>query len=272
MENYFLRILYKIKMPFRKKAYRRKRNYRRGSKMPFSKRQTNVIKSLALKQTEKTRETKSITIQMDEVLVPIGGQGVIESSALTNPYVLNYMQGGNMQARRVGNQIHPVSFNLKGWSKINGTSSSSSSREIALRVCLGYVDNDTLQTMETSLNSVPLFWTNNAVVPAGDYKDAIRPFSWKAFKPIYDRVHKVRPNYTQADGDSTSLGKDYCMLNIRHKFSKTAELRLDSINNDCWQKQNLVMIVFSRLMNDDTAISTLAHEFCLEGNFYYTDA
>lgn len=258
-------------MPFKIKIRNKRRRYGK-SKRSFSKRQVNVIKSLALKTTNKTRELKSLNLTVNEDIIPIGGQGIIQNAA-SNTYVYNYVSSGTGVGTRIGNKVTPVRLTLKGWHKINGLSTSSSSREIALRVCMGYVDNATLQELENSFTATPLFWSNKPTVYTADYRDALRNFNWKAFRPIYDKTFKVRPDYKQSNTDTAvPQGKDYGMVNINHTFSKSNELTADTIATDCWQKNNLVMFCYSRLMNDDTALSTLVHEFCLEGNFQFYDA
>ena len=254
-------------MPYRKIVRRRRKRAYGKKRMPFSKRQTNVIKSLALKTTKKIAETKFLNITVDEKLCPLGSSSVITNN-LTNSYVYNYMSVGTGRSQRVGHQINPLGLKLRGWTKINGVSNSASSREVALRVVMGYVDNDSLQTLENSLASFPLMWNGTETILTGDYRDIMRSFSWKAFKPVYDKVIKVRPDYevnSSTANDMVSYGKDYAMININHKFGKNCELRYDATNGDCWQKQNLVLLTFSRLMTDDTTLTSLSHEFCLEG-------
>ena len=260
-------------MAYKRMNRRNKRRAYRKRSMPFSKRQTNVIKSLALKTTKQIAETKFLNVSVDEATCPIGSSAVITNN-LNNSYVYNYMTVGTGRSQRVGHQINPIALKLKGWHKLNGVSNGASAREVALRVVLGYVDNDSLQTLEAGLGSFPLFWNGTASIYTNDYRDIMRSFNWKAFKPVYDKVFKVRPDYENSAGSANEVvpqGKDYAMININHKFGKKAELRYDAVNQDCWQKQNLVMLCFSRLMTDDTTLTTLAHEFCLEGGLYYTD-
>lgn len=264
-------------MPYilRKKKYNKaKKNYK---KKTLSKKTVNAIKSIARKTLEKTRELKSKVVTVDEYQLTLNSSGVMTTNQ-TNNYLFNYLSSGTGDSQRVGSQIQPVSLNMKGWLKINGTTTDANYREIKSRVIMGYVDNDSLQQLEASLSTSPVFWSNEAVIPTGDFRDIIRGLNWKFIRPIYDRTFTIAPNYQFNDGSPaqatfyTSKMKDYASINIKHKFGKNAEMRWDSINNDCFQKKNIVCLVFNRLMNDDVIVSTIPVEFNLEGNFNFYDA
>lgn len=271
-------------MPVRKNFPRKKRpgarrRPRKYGKYPFSKKQVNIIKHQALKVVNKTRELKNMHFTVDERTVSLGSQGIIRNN-LGNSYVYNYIPQNDGQGGRIGNQINPISFRLSGWHKINTEFSNASYREVQLRVVLAYVDNDTLQTLESSLTAAPIMWSNQAIPMAGDYKDILRSFNWKMINPIMDKTFTVAPNPTFPSGDSGGLVntypaqkfKDYGIIKYNHRFNPKKELQWDNVNNDCWQKNNLVLFAISRLMNDDLDVQAAQHEFCLEGNFYFHDA
>lgn len=265
---------YKSKKTY-KTANKKRKMYKKSN--TFTKKQVNTIKTLALKSVNKTRELKFRNVQVDEYQVLLNSSGVVTTN-LTNNYLFNYLSSGTASSQRTGTQVNPVSLHLRGWAKINGDTNDASFREIKSRVIMGYVDNDSLQDLESSLSSSLVFWNGEPEIPTGDYKDVIRKLNYKFINPIYDRTFTIAPNMYQQDGNNvptTFIGsklKDYYNININKKFGKNSEIRWDSINNDCWQKQNLVMLVFNRLMNDDTVLTTIPLEFCLEGGFYFHDA
>lgn len=265
-------------MAYKKRTMKPKKRAYRKSRMPFSKKQAKAIKSLALKTTNKTRELKNVNVNVNEYNVSLGGAAMIRND-LGNDYIYNYVAQGDGHYNRDGNQIQPIGLSLRGWTKINGSFTNASYREIALRVVAAYVSDDTLNELETGFNSTQVFWSNQSVIPTGDYRDILRKFNYSKIQPIYDRTFKVAPSPQFSDGASSvvqttpAVGvKDYAMININHKFSKNSELTWSHQYGDCWQKKNLVLFAVSRLMNDDTDITTVTHEFCLEGNFYYHDA
>lgn len=266
------------KRNFKKRYPTRRRPKRFRKRSPFSKRQQSVVRSIALKAVNKTRELKQRNIAVDEYQTAFPGAGVITNN-LTNSYVYNYIGEGDGYKQRVGNQIQPVSLRLKGWVKVNGNSNDAAYHECAVRIIAGFVDNDSLQDLESSLSTSRMFWNGNSTIPAGDYKDITRNLNWKFIRPIYDKKFTLAPATNLIDsgnGTSTTTSpngiRDYKLLNISHKFGKMAELTLDSEHADCWQKQNLVIISFARTLNDDISLTSNVLEYCLEGNFYFHDS
>lgn len=258
-----------------KKTYRKKRPMRKRSRMPFSKRQTNVIRSLAVKSVNKTRECKVLPVHVDEYQVAFAGQGAVRNNNSLNDYVYNLPTNrGTANNYMIGTQIQPLYLHLRGWCKFTGTTSVPSAAECAVRLIAGFVDDQTLAEIETGVNSTLLFYSNEARIATGDYRDIIRGLNWAKIQPVFDRVFKVAPNPNDQNSTSISKLKDYFDINIKHKFSKSQELTLSQMNSnhDRWTKKNLVLLTFSRTMNDDAIITTLAHEFSLEGCFKYYDA
>lgn len=260
--------------PRKKRSGLRRRRYGKYGKRAFTKKQVNIIKSQALKVVNKTRELKNMHFTVDERTISLGSQGIIRNN-LGNSYVYNYIPQNDGQGGRIGNQINPISFRLSGWHKINTEFANASYREVQLRVVLAYVDNDTLQQLETSFASAPIMWSNQAIPLSLDYKDVLRSFNWKMINPIFDKTYTVAPNPIYDSGSATYPAqkcKDYGIIKYNHRFNPKKELQWDNVENDCWQKNNMVLFAISRLMNDDVDVQSAQHEFCLEGNFYFHDA
>lgn len=263
----------KAKGPSLKQAMKNTKS--KTKKYKYSK---SEIKSMIRKYVDKTRELKIKNYIVDEDTIVFASQGVINNNSGNGGYTYNYVSQGDSNSERDGNQIQPVSVHMKGWAKLDSYSAESSYRESKLRLIWGFMDNDSLLKLQTSLSNSPIFWNGTGgVIPTNDFKDITRNLNYKFIKPVSDKTYNLAPNtiYYDSTGTSTystdSKMKDYFMINFKHKFGKSAELTWDNTNN-CWQKQNLVCIAFHRALNDDTQITSLNVEFCMEGSFYYFDS
>lgn len=266
------------KRRFRKRAPRR---YKK-SKMSFSSSQMKMIKTLALNTVNKTRELKTRNFAADNQLVTLGGSKLIVTNNSPNSYVMNYMPVGNTYKTRQGNQINPIRFTLQGYGKIRGNADLSyltSANQIFCRTVVGYANADILQDIEGSIANVPWFWNGQEVVAAGNYKDILRKFNYSVFRPFYDKTKALSPSAFVTDGSTTETVesltpqmKDHYQININHKFKRGTELTNDTTENDCWNKNNIICLVFCRTMSDDLTPATINLHVWLEGNLYYHDA
>lgn len=236
------------------------------------------IKNMIRKYVNKTRELKAKNYIVDEDTIVFASQGVINNNSGNGGYTYNYVAQGDENYQRDGNQIQPVSVRMKGWAKLDAESNESSYRESKLRLIWGLMDNDSLLKLQTSLSGAPIFWNGTeGVIPTNDFKDITRNLNYKFIRPVSDKTYSLAPNTIYYDSNGTAVTttdskmKDYFMIDFKYKFGKQAELTWDKTNN-CWQKQNLVCIAFHRALNDDTQITSLNVEFCMEGSFYYFDS
>lgn len=270
-------------MVFNKRTFRRNkkapRRFRK-SKMPFSKTQTRTIKALVNKSVNKTREMKNRPYVIDDEQITLGGSSVLEcTNTQPNTYVLNFMPNGTTNQQRIGTQCTPQRFVMKGWAKILSSPDDNyfaSQEQVYVRTVMGYVDNNTLQQMEASISNVPWFWNGTEQISTSTYKDIIRNLNYSVIRPVYDKTKSIAPtaymnNTSGAQEGLTPQMKDHFRISINHKFPKNMELTVDADEGDCWQRHNLVCLVFSRTMNDKSANGPNIH-FFLEGQLYYTDA
>lgn len=267
-----------------RKFRRSKRRPRRRTRLPFNKRQARVIKSLALKSFRKGQEIKRCFKKVNEF--PIAPQ---LSSAVINDILDmdtgdtgdNFTQlsiAGN-QKQRWGNEVQPLSLNIRGLIKINGSTTTQDTRETMVRLVL--VERN--QNTPAIPTSDQLFMIgNDTEAPAGDINDIFAPFNWKYVRPVYDRTFKLCPASTQqlVSGTGTTTfvngSKDYATFNIRHYFGKNAKPMKWSVDantvNAYANDRNYQLFVYARNMNDDNVLTTNTVEISCTSIFSYYDS
>ena len=118
---------------------------------------------------------------------------------------------------------------------------------------------------------------NNTQGLSNDFKDTYKKFNWNVFRPFYDRVYKVAPEFQMTDSAGINLGnfagfhKDGFKINIKHNFAKGSQLTCEAHNSGQWRKNNIALIVIARNARDDTTVSTLNLEVQGLGCLTYKD-
>lgn len=262
-------------MAYKKKMYvKGKRPYIKKRK-PKNKMLMKQVANQVIKTINKTRETKRLDVQVDEKQITVPGQGLILNN-LANDGIYNYMSVGTGASARIGDQIHPVGIDLKGWMRFTSAVNPAFLSDCKVRLICGYVDDITYASARSSMTSVNWFWNGQGTVYSNDYKDITRSLNYRVINPIMDRTYTMAPT-TQYNGSTVqtfpSNFTNLKTLRIKHRFGKKMELQKSQLATEaCWQKNNLIILTFIRLASDDTYVSPTNLEFVMEGGFYYQDS
>jgi len=269
-------------------AYKRKRSYKKKpyKKRSFKKRRktSSSFKDKVIKIVNKGREKKRIWCEIDEATVdPYSGQVVANwTGANGNSYVPNSIIQGDKSFNRTGKQLQPLFFKFDGLLKFSGEATNSIERETLVRVAFGFLGPqiDPMSFNPANLVSQELILKSGTVaVLQNNHTDLYADFNWKIFRPFYNRVFAMAPGIVTGSAYTTywspNQPKDYRRFKFIHNFGKNARsitYPSDTDNDYLANSKNIVMLVITRVMTDDTVVSTLDIEMTGFSQFCFTDA
>ena len=272
-------MVFKTFTPNRKRFVRR----RRQKRMPLSKRQAFAVKKLALSTVRKGQEIKRCFKKVNEEDVsPQLATHFLDSiqDMDTGSVGENFTElsvAGNVK-QRWGTEVQPLALNIKGFIKINGTTDVQDRRETFVRLLL--VERNENTPAIASSDQLLLVGNETSAV-AGDVNDIFAPINWKYVKPVYDRTFKLCPAlYNDNDPMNATQRvngtRDFATFKIRHYFGKNAKPMKWSYNaesgNAYANSKNYQMLIMTRNMNDDTAITSNTLEVSCTSIFSYYDS
>ena len=258
------------KPPARKRQYKKKRVYRKPK---------DSFKNKVLSIVNKNRELKRLFFTVDEDAMSVVGSQMLTfafpNTGNPTSTIPNRVLRGTGSYQRIGEELTPKYFNLRGIMKYQGTSFNSGYDEIMVRVVAGFVDGDNAPLAD---GDSELQLSNGTEVGLeSNYTAIMRKFNWKKFRPFYDKTTKLQPaNFvvTNPTANSTTGNNVQApisrFINISHNFGKNPKNQ-QYTNQQNMNANNIQVLIISRTTNDDTLVTTNDLEISAEGQFAYYD-
>lgn len=260
---------------------------RRGRKNKKTKSKKGLNKKDVLQIIEGEKEIKRLwgTIRegadYNDLQIPTGTivPEFIYSEGLDMYYSNNlvFTKQGLETENRIGASVKPLRFTCKGYGMIDPAVSGSNTNTLQthVRVVFGFRRQSApLNILQYNLQ----LEGGKQVALSGTYRDVIRPFNWKEFRPFYDKTFTINPTTYIGKNFTNPFVKDHFHFNVDYKYSLnhdflTAFEDVEAADVASYNNNNVYCLFIARQMNNDNLdLLTQPCSIFAESCFSFTDA
>ena len=263
-----------------------KRTYKRKSKAKTKVKRSGVTKNQVLNMINADREVKKLygkikTTASNNLLDTPNGEivpGFMFSEGATQytTTCLNETAQGTESEMRIGNQLKPVSFSLKGYGFItdNWTVGNNVGVQTHVRIVCGFRRQSS--PLSTANGKLLLLGGRESALTNG-YQDILADFNWKEFRPFYDKTHVIAPPVPNNTNYQNPFAKNYFHFDIKYQYAKQCKnlVALESeagLTTQLYNNGNIYVLFLARQMNNNGTIqSSIPIGVFAESLFQFTD-